>query len=123
MADQARETSASTSSAPGPGKIRGPVESFGIWEATMAVISMFYGIIVSMYFMDSRRHKLPHIHVKYQEHEAVLVIPDGALLEGSLPGSKMKLVQAWIEIHRDDLMADWDLASTGRGIFAIDPLK
>lgn len=89
----------------------------------MAVISMFYGIIVSMYFLDNRRHKLPHIHIKYQEHEAVLAIPDGSVLEGDFPGSKMKLVQAWIEIHRDDLMADWELAATGRGIFAIDPLK
>ena len=89
----------------------------------MAVISMFYGIIISMYFLDSRRHHSPHIHVKYQEHEAVLLIPDGNVLEGSLPGSKLKLAQAWIEIHKDELMADWELASTGRNIFTIDPLK
>jgi hypothetical protein len=35
----------------------------------------------------------------------------------------MKLIQAWIEIHKDDLMADWELTSTGRGVFPIDPLK
>lgn len=89
----------------------------------MAVISMFYGIIVSMYFMDNRRHKLPHVHVKYQDEEVVLAIPTGAVVEGGLPGAKMKLVQAWIEIHKDELMADWELASTGRGVFAIDPLR
>ncbi len=43
----------------------------------MAIISMFYGIIISLYFLDKKRHKLPHIHVKYQEHEAVVQIPDG----------------------------------------------
>jgi hypothetical protein len=46
---------------------------------------MFYGIIVSMYFMDNRRHKRPRIHAKYQDQEAVVAIPDGELLEGSLP--------------------------------------
>ena len=89
----------------------------------MAVVSMFYGIIISMYYFDRQRHKRPHIHVSYQDEEAVLAIPDGELLEGSLKSNKMKLVQAWIEIHRDDLMADWQLASNGNSIFTIDPLR
>ena len=89
----------------------------------MAVIAMFYGIIISMYFFDSRRHHKPHIHVKYQEREAVIEIPGGEILEGAIPSGKMKLVEAWIEIHKDELMADWDLASKGQTIFPIDPLK
>ena len=51
----------------------------------MPFISMFYGIIVSMYFLDNRRHKAPHIHVRYQDDEAVYSIPDGNLLAGSVP--------------------------------------
>lgn len=35
----------------------------------------------------------------------------------------MKLVQAWIEIHNDELLADWELAVNGETIFKIDPLK
>ena len=89
----------------------------------MAVISMFYGIIISMYCFDMRRHKLPHIHVKYQEHEAVISIPDGTVLDGSIPSGKLKLVAAWVEIHREDLLADWELASSGQNVFSIDPLK
>jgi len=89
----------------------------------MAVISMFYGIIVSMYFFDNKKHHRPHIHVRYQGEEAVFSIPDGALLEGAIPRNKMKLVQAWIEIHQDELMADWELASQGEPIFTIDPLR
>ncbi|QWR77312.1 DUF4160 domain-containing protein [Candidatus Magnetomonas plexicatena] len=89
----------------------------------MAVISMFYGIIISLYFFDNRQHKLPHIHVRYQGSEAVFSISDGALMEGQLPLSKTRLVQAWIEIHRDDLLADWELASTGQEIFKIEPLR
>ena len=89
----------------------------------MAVIAMFYGIIVSMYFFNNRKHQKPHIHVKSQDHEAVIGIPEGDVLEGTLPKSKMKLVQAWIEIHQDELMADWELAVSGEQIFKIDPLK
>ncbi len=89
----------------------------------MAVVSMFYGIIVSMYFFDKRRHHQPHIHVKYQEQEIVLGIPGGEILEGTLKPNKLKLAQAWIEIHQDELLADWKLASEGQSIFQIDPLK
>jgi Domain of unknown function (DUF4160) len=89
----------------------------------MAIIAMFYGIIVSMYYLDNKRHHSPHIHIKYQEQEVVLSIPDGEILEGNLKPNKMKLVQAWIEIHQDELMADWELACKGETIFKIDPLK
>jgi len=37
-------------------------------------------------------------------------------LEGKLKANKMKLLQAWIEIHQDELMADWELASKGESI-------
>ena len=89
----------------------------------MGIISMFYWIIISMYYLDNKQHNLPHIHVKYQEEEAVISIIDGLLLEGSLKLNKMKLVLAWIEIHHDELIADWDLAINGETIFKIDPLK
>jgi hypothetical protein len=46
----------------------------------MPVIAMFYGLIVSMYFIDNRQHKSPRIHEKYQDEEAVFGIPDGELL-------------------------------------------
>jgi shikimate kinase len=76
----------------------------------MAIIAMFYGIIVSMYYLDNKRHHVPHIHVKYQGQDAVIAIPDGTILEGDIKSNKMKLIQAWIEIHQDELMADWELA-------------
>jgi len=89
----------------------------------MAIISMFYGIIISMYYLDNKQNNLPHIHVKYQEEEAVISIVDGQLLEGALKTNKMKLVQAWVEIHNDELVANWELAIKGEAIFKIDPLK
>ncbi len=89
----------------------------------MAIIAMFYGIIVSMYYLDNKRHHVPHIHVKYQGQDAVIAIPDGKILEGDIKSNKMKLIQAWIEIHQDELMADWELAASGETVFKIDPLK
>lgn len=61
--------------------------------------------------------------MKYQDEEAVISISDGVLLEGSLKTNKMKLVQAWIEIHKDELFANCELAINGETIFKIDPLK
>ena len=87
----------------------------------MPTISMFYGII-SLYFYDNERHGLPHIHAKYQGQDASFSILDGSLLSGAIPPAKAKLVQAWIEIRREDLLADWELAINGQSLFPIDPL-
>ena len=89
----------------------------------MPVISMFYGIIVSLYFLDNKRHKKPHIHARYQEQEAVVSIADRKALEGELPSAKMRLLVAWIEIHKDELMADWELAVSGQQPYKIEPLR
>lgn len=89
----------------------------------MPVISSFYGIIIMMYYLDTKQHKLPHIHIWYQGKEAVLSIPQGELLEGGMPNNKKKLVEAWIEIHQDELLADWELAVNGSKVFSIEPLK
>ncbi len=51
----------------------------------MAILSMFYGIIISMFYMDNKQHKKPHIHAQYQDFEAAFSIPDGELLTGELP--------------------------------------
>jgi hypothetical protein len=84
---------------------------------------MFYGIIVSLYFVDNKRHKKPHVHAKYQDHEVVLSLPDGKVLEGELPPAKMRLLLAWVEIHKDELLADWELAVSGQQPYKIEPLR
>ena len=84
---------------------------------------MFYGLIIRMYYFDNQQHHAPHIHVEYQGHSAVFEIPNGTLLEGSIPNNKVKLLAAWIEIHQEALMADWQLAIKGEPVFKIDPLR
>ena len=89
----------------------------------MPVISMFYGVIVLKYYFDDKQHHKPHIHVKYQDEEAVLSIPDGEILAGTLKRSRLRLILAWVEIHQDELMANWELAVQGQQVFKIEPLK
>lgn len=79
----------------------------------MPVISMFYGLIIRMFFLDTDRHKAPHIHVQYAEQTAVIRIPDGVVLEGELKASKMRLVLAWIENPSGGV--DGGLSARGRG--------
>ena len=83
---------------------------------------MFYGILIRMFFRDNERHHLPHIHAEHQGQVAVYSIPDGNVLAGGLPVSKHKLVVAWIEIHQDELLADWELAVNGQTPFRIKGL-
>lgn len=89
----------------------------------MPVLSMFYGILVYMYAYDNRKHHRPQVHVQYAELTAVIAIDDGEVLEGDLPRAKMKLLQAWLEIHRDELAADWTLSIQGLAPHKIKPLE
>jgi hypothetical protein len=89
----------------------------------MPLISTFYGILIYLYWLDTRQHNLPHFHAQYAEHEAVFAIDSGDLLDGSLPPRQIRLIQAWIEIHREELMADWQLAVKGEPTFKIEPLR
>jgi hypothetical protein len=88
----------------------------------MPIISMFYGIIIRLYLIDNKQHRLPHIHARYAEFEASISIADGEILAGELPRKQLRLVQAWIELRRDELQADWELAIEGEVPYKIAPL-
>jgi len=83
---------------------------------------MFYGILIRMFFRDIEKHRAPHIHADHQGKVGVYSIIEGELLAGELPPNKHKLVVAWIEIHREELLADWELAVNGKNPFPIKGL-
>ncbi len=89
----------------------------------MPLISMFYGIVIQMYFFDTKQHHRAHFHAKYQNFSVTIAIDTGEVLEGKFPPAKLKLVDAWLEIHREDLMADWQLAVEGGQVFQVEPLR
>ena len=86
----------------------------------MPTISMFFGIIIRMY--NNGEHNPPHFHASYQGYNATFS-PDGELLEGEMPRRQIKLIEAWAEIHRDEIIANWELAMSEQPLYKIDPLK
>ena len=68
------------------------------------------------------KHHLPHIHVICGDDESVFSL-EGEQIEGTISSSKKKLVEAWIEIHKEELMANWKLLEEGEQFFKIEPLK
>ena len=88
----------------------------------MPVLCMFYGIIVRMYRELGGKHNIPHIHVEYSGQEAVIGL-DGTVLEGKLPKSQMKLVDAWMEMHKEGLGANCTMLCNGEQFCRIDQKK
>lgn len=90
----------------------------------MPVLSMFFGIIVRMYREEGGKHNIPHLHAEYAGEEIVMAL-DGTVLEGErgFPRNKRKMLEVWMEIHREDLEANWRLLSKGEQFFRIDPLR
>ena len=88
----------------------------------MPTLSMFFGIIVRMYYAP-KEHNPPHIHAYYQDYKAVVNVLDGNIADGELPTKQIRLVLAWVEIHKDELLADWKLCQNGEKPFSIEPLK
>jgi len=88
----------------------------------MPVLSMFYGIIIRMQSERGGKHHIPHIHVIYGDNESVFSL-EGEQIDGEIPVNKKKLVEAWIEIHKEELQANWKLLDEGESFFKIEPLK
>ena len=88
----------------------------------MPTLSMFFGIVVRMYY-GPREHNPPHVHASYQGVNASFVISDGTIIKGTFPRRQSKFVEAWIEIHNEELLANWELCQTGENPFSIEPLR
>ena len=86
----------------------------------MPRLSYFYGIAIYLYYED---HDPPHVHARYGEHQARIVIATGALLNGSLPRRAQRMVDEWVAAHRMDLTACWERAVSGREPGTIEPLN
>ena len=89
----------------------------------MPSISMFYGIIIRMYFDDDKRHHLPHVHAIYNEYEAMFDIETGKILDGKFPPKETKFVETWILLRQSELLANWKLATSGEQLYRIEPLR
>ena len=85
----------------------------------MPVISMFFGIVVRMFYAD---HSPPHIHVEYHGQKAVFDF-QGNIIKGEIKSrTAVKLIREWIDLRLDELTTDWELARQGKEIKTISPL-
>ena len=84
----------------------------------MPVISRFYGIVIRMYFIQAE-HNPPHIHAIYGEYIGAINIYTGELIEGDLPNRALKLVQEWLNVHRNEVLDMWNTQQFKK----ISPLK
>lgn len=87
----------------------------------MPMISEFYGLSIYMY-NNGREHNPPHFHVFYGDMECVIDIRKGKKTEGKMPKNKLKLILAWCEIHKDELLQNWELATKKMELRNIQPL-
>jgi hypothetical protein len=88
----------------------------------MPTIAMFFGLVIRMYYAP-KEHNPPHIHVEYQGKDTIINLLNGLVIEGELSIRHLRFVQAWIEIHYEELLANWTLCQNGEEPFKVDPLK
>ena len=89
-------------------------------EARVPTISVFYGIVIQMFWRD---HAPPHFHALYAEYEALIDLRNFSVIRGSLPGRAMALVLEWANDHRDELLENWKLCRQMQTPKPIEPLK
>ena len=86
----------------------------------MPVVSLFYGVKISFYYED---HNPPHFHAEYSGNKALIDIQNCTVIKSSLPKKQLKLVLAWAELHKDELMQNWELAKIDAELIQIKPLQ
>jgi len=86
----------------------------------MPIISRFFGIIIAIYWND---HSPPHFHAKYSGDEAVIDIDTGEVIKGALSKRVLSLVEEWRQLHRQELIQDWELARQRKPLRYISPLE
>jgi hypothetical protein len=88
----------------------------------MPELSRFYGIIIRMYMEAGGQHHKPHFHAYYGDEVAIYSLSPIELIAGSLPRRQQRLVEAWAEIHQEELLKDWQLLQDGHPPLPIAPL-
>ena len=89
----------------------------------MPELSRFFGIVIRMFMELGAPHHRPHFHAAYQDAEAVFAIDPIECIGGAFPQTQERLVEAWAEIHHEELRRAWALLQSGKAAFKIDPLR
>jgi hypothetical protein len=86
-------------------------------------LSRFFGIVIRMFAEAGGPHHQPHFHAYYQGNDATFSIEPVEIVAGSLQQRQIRLVEAWAELHQDELRADWSRLQRGEPPEPIEPLR
>ena len=89
----------------------------------MPEISRFFGIVIRMFVEPGAPHHRPHFHAYYQDTTGIVAVDIIEVITGNLPRPQARLVEAWAEIHREELLREWDVLQAGQRSFKIEPLR
>ena len=85
----------------------------------MPEISRFLGIVIAMFYRDPAP---PHFHAIYGEFEITVEIESGTV-NGKFPKRALSHVLEWCQLHKAELLEDWDLATLRKPLKRIEPLE
>jgi hypothetical protein len=86
----------------------------------MPTISIFYGILIQMYWMD---HAPPHFHALYGEFEIIINILTLEIIKGKMPHRALALIRDWAGQHQNELIENWKLCQLRQIPYKIPPLE
>ena len=58
----------------------------------------------------------------YGEYKVTVGIRDG-VVTGKMPGRALRMVLEWLDLHRDELISNWEKAQNGTPLDKIEPLN
>lgn len=76
-----------------------------------------------MYAEAETPHQKPHFHAYYQDHVGIYSLDSLELIGGGLPKRQQRFVEAWAELHQQELLADWQRLQEGKRPLPIKPLE
>ena len=85
----------------------------------MPEISRFLGIIIAMFYNE---HSPPHFHAKYGDFDVTVTIEHG-VVSGEFPKRALAHVLEWLQLHKSELLKNWELAKLRKPLNKIDPLE
>lgn len=85
----------------------------------MPEISRFLGIVIGIFYSE---HGVAHFHAVYGEYEISVEVESGAV-HGKFPPRALRHVLEWTDLHRQELIENWQLARKGQPLKRIAPLE
>lgn len=89
------------------------------YHLSMPEISRFLGIVIALFYRD---HVPPHFHAVYGDFQITVEIDTGTL-EGRFPKRALQHVLEWHEMHKQELLDNWELARHKQPLKQIPPLE